>query len=58
MKGFIIILTLSLLLSCIFAYEPIKMLLEQKARLTKTSVDGMLITPQLKAHGVGLTDGQ
>lgn len=60
MKRFIIAFLLSTLFVSAFAVEanPIGQLLTQKASLTKSGLNGEEITPTLKAHGAGLTDGQ
>ena len=60
MRGFIIAIVLVALVNQAYQqlHIPLQQLLEQKARLTKTAVDGSLITPVLKSHGTGLTDGQ
>jgi hypothetical protein len=38
--------------------NPIRQMLDEKARLSKLGVDGKAVTPVLKAHGTGITDGQ
>jgi hypothetical protein len=47
-------------LAVVFSFEtdPIRHMISEKARLTKTGIDGNLVTPVLKAHGTGITDGQ
>jgi hypothetical protein len=60
MDRFIIAFLLSTLFVSTFAVSanPIGEMLAQKASLTKTGLNGEEITPTLKAHGAGLTDGQ
>ena len=38
--------------------EAMIVIIEQKARLTKSSTDGKESHPIIKAHGSGITDGQ
>lgn len=60
MKGFIIILLVALTLAAQTndMHEAMKQLIEQKARLTKSSTNGQETHPILKAHGKGITDSQ
>ena len=60
MKGFIIlaiILALVATSSAATFNQAFKQLLEEKARLVKSSVNGEDYQPVLRAHGTGLTDG-
>jgi hypothetical protein len=38
--------------------EAMKVLIEQKARLSKSSTDGKETHPIIKVHGSGITDSQ
>lgn len=60
MKGFIIALLIALVVAVPARniHEAMKQLIEQKAKLTKSGVDGKESHPILKAHGSGVTDGQ
>ena len=60
MRGFIIALLLAVALAApaLNMQEAMKVLIEQKARLTKSATDGKETHPILKAHGSGVTDGQ
>jgi len=60
MRGFTIALLLIISLATASAFEanPIRMMISEKARLSKTNLKGEEEIPVLKAHGNGITDGQ
>ena len=49
---------LATMLAITLSINPIRQLLEEKAKMDKLSTDGKSVVPVLRAHGTGITDGQ